>query len=368
MNGFGNASAISLMVAFLTACSGGGGTVTETPTPVASPSPTPTPVADPWASVQADIDAFEIENVTILIGDERGVQFSFERGNVNPDTPLTIASASKLLSGLTFTTLIEDNLLSYETGPADVLDYWVADDLRSAVNVRQLLSFTSGFNARPTDIGCWALGGITLQQCAERIYENGQDTDPGSAFSYGPEHMQVAGAMVETLTDLTFAEIFRQQIGDPLNLTPQSQYNITSTENPWVSGGATSTASDYAIVLQSLLAGELIADIDGFLEDNTTDVEFLHRPTGLDDAVQDWHYGSGFWIECDLVPFDETCLEGRTISSAGAFGFVPWVDFGNGYFGIIAVEERDVSGVTGMSVTLAQQLQEIIPVALENAG
>ena len=50
----------------------------------------------------------------------------------------------------------------------------------------------------------------------------------------------------------------------------------------------------------------------------------------------DWHYGFGQWIECSATPFN--CTSPARISSAGAYGAYPFIDFNQQYFGIVARE------------------------------
>ena len=345
----------------LAGCGNGGGGGT---TPSPSPSPTPMPTPSPWAAVKAEVEAFSVQDVAVVIGDATGTLFTIERGDVNANTPLASASSAKLLAGLTMISLIEKGALELGTGPADILAFWNADDQRSAVTLQQLLSFTSGFHARPTDLGCWNLGGIELQECARLIYADNLDAAPGTTFSYGPEHLHIAAAMAEVTQNAPFVDIFRTEIADPLNLTPGFRFETPSVTNPRVSGGAVVNAADYALILKSVLAGELVSDQGTFFTDFSGDVNYVYRPNAAGESA--WRYGLGYWVECDLAQFSQTCLTNVTISSPGAFGFTPWVDFEHGYFGVIAMEEASVDGgsASAASVSLEQTLQPLIEEAL----
>lgn len=54
------------------------------------------------------------------------------------------------------------------------------------------------------------------------------------------------------------------------------------------------------------------------------------------------------------------------ISSAGAFGFTPWIDFNRGYWAVIVLEEPLNRGYSPgeLSVALEQELQPLIATAL----
>ena len=70
------------------------------------------------------------------------------------------------------------------------------------------------------------------------------------------------------------------------------------------------------------------------------------------------------------MPFQPSCNDGPTISSPGAFGFLPWVDFDAGYWAVIAMREPNGSGTnpTAQSIDLEQVLQPMIERALAEAA
>ena len=125
--------------------------------------------------------------------------------------------------------------------------------------------------------------------------------------------------------------------------------------------GAASTGQDYAIFLQSLLNGSLIANGREWLRDRTASIPFLFRPRGIEENG-DWHYALGAWLECDEPKFSPACADARIYSSPGSFGWTPWIDFRNGYFGLIARKGERFS--TPVAVQLEQTLQPLIEEAL----
>ena len=84
-----------------------------------------------------------------------------------------------------------------------MFSWWTRDpkDGRSAVTLRHLLSFTSGFYWKDASgvVPCLeGLGSITYspEKCAQQIYEQAPfEFAAGSTFSYNSFHLQVAGAM-----------------------------------------------------------------------------------------------------------------------------------------------------------------------------
>jgi len=64
-------------------------------------------------------------------------------------------------------------------------------------------------------------------------------------------------------------------------------------------------------------------------------------PTALNTpspANESWHYSVGHWVEDDPV------VGAGAFSSAGAFGFYPWIDAGKARYGILARSSGTGSG------------------------
>ena len=309
------------------------------------------------------IEAYDDRDFTVIAGDNTGILFEYEKGNFPASDQYAVGSASKWFTSAAIMRLVDQGVMRLSDKPQDYLPYWTTDpwDARSRITMAQLLSFTSGFNANPLSGGCTADGKTTLQACAREIYQGGIATDPGTAFSYGPDHMHVAAAMAERATGHSFNAIFRENVAIPLGMTEASQYIIPSASNPLVSGGAASTGRDYAIFLQALLDGSLIADRRAWLRDRTAGIPFLFRPRGAEESG-DWHYALGAWLECDEPRFSPACAHVRIYSSPGSFGWTPWIDFRNGYFALIARRGKRFS--TPVAVQLEQLLQPLIEEAL----
>ncbi|MGB3622472.1 MAG: hypothetical protein WBA20_14075 [Ketobacter sp.] len=70
--------------------------------------------------------------------------------------------------------------------------------------------------------------------------------------------------------------------------------------------------------------------------DQIGNANIAYSPVNAGPLELDWHYGFGQWIECPSVPF--ACSVTTRISSPGAFGAYPFIDFEQQYFGIVARE------------------------------
>jgi serine-type D-Ala-D-Ala carboxypeptidase/endopeptidase len=353
-----NVVVITTGTLLFTTLGGCGGGESLAPAPVAT-APTKPPVVLNFDAVAAAIDAYSDTNFAVIVGDRSGILFERQKGDFPVTSQRAIASATKWYTSATIMRLVDKGRLSLSDNPQRYLTYWssAANDARSRVTLEQLLSFTSGFNTDPVSGGCTNEANTTLQACAQQIYNEGQDTAPGAAYSYGPEHMHIAAAMAEVATGKTFAQIFEEEIVTPLGMSASTRYVMPSTTNPLVSGGAASTARDYALFLRSLLANELVADRATFLRDRTVGIPFLLRPQATVD-VGDWHYALGAWVECKKPVFDTSCADARIFSSPGSYGWTPWIDLNRGYFAIVARRGERFS--TAVGVRLEQQLQPLI--------
>lgn len=342
---------IGFGAALLWGCGGGAG---EEP---ASPPDAPPVLGQDFTQIAAELTRFSVDNITLIIGDADGEVFRVSKGNVQSDTPLNIASASKLYTGLGVWSLVESGALEAEANPQDHIGNWTSDtdDLRARITLDHLLSFKSGFNSPPISLSCSGNISISLQDCVESLFAGGLDTVPGEHFAYGPDHMQIAALMARGATGEELSATLRQNIWGPAGASDETRFPTTD-DNSRYSGAMRSTAEDYGKVLAAFMDGLLISDIEGFTADRTAGLSNDASLSALDDLELDWHYGYGFWIECTSIPFETSCGESPRISSPGAFGFLPWVDLEYGYWAVLAMEEP----ITRQPSRLAVEFQQIL--------
>lgn len=333
------------------------------PAPTPTPTPTPTPAPAPnFAPVIAAIERSSIRDMHVTVGNRTGTLFVYQKGSQSPTASTPIGSAAKFYSGVAIMRLVEAGIMNLNDNPQRYLTYWTSSpsDPRSRVTLQQLLSFTSGFNASENDNGCIRDAATTIAACAQEYYNRNIGSTPGTAFAYGPAHLQIAAAMAEVATNKSWATIFREQVATPAGLTATS-YVTPSTTNPRIAAGVNSTANDTARFLQAMLNGSLITQTDIYVQDRTAGLPILNTPDATENFGQ-WHYALGSWRECDDIPFSIACSSQRTVSSPGAFGWTPWIDYDRSYWGVIAAQ----AGFTGSieSVRLEQELQPLIATAL----
>ncbi|MGH6615279.1 serine hydrolase domain-containing protein [Sphingomonas sp.] len=320
-----------------------------------------------FAAVDGAVDASVIPNMTLIIGNADGILHVHTKGNFDPDAATDLASGSKWLFAAMAMRMVQAGKASLGDHPQQYLTFWTTNpsDSRRTMTLDHLMSMRSGFNAGPLAGGCVSNGLLyTLQSCAQTIHNQGVDTAPGSAFSYGPHHMQVAAAMLEKAGNKSFNTLFAEYLTTPLGMT-KTKYTKASAANPWIAGGAQSSAYDYAKMLQAFLGTSFITDMDNFTGARTIGLPRPYVP-GDGDGFGTWQYAIGSFVECDDNPPAgqpvRPCATAKINSSPGANGWLGWIDREHGYYGLIATRVL-LSGST-KAVTLEQQLQPLILDAL----
>jgi hypothetical protein len=202
----------------------------------------------------------------------------------------------------------------------------------------KLLNFTSGYdqfdNCANTN---------TISEC-QKSGTNGDRTfqDIGK-FYYNGGHLQKLG--VELGIGAYDSEILAKDVNATLGL------NI-SYFSPQLAGAVQTSADEYAKFLRKIMNNDLI--IGKMLG--------LHAvcasPTFCPDAAisspivnyLDYDYSLAHWVENDAT------LGDGSFSSAGAFGFYPWIDKTKTFYGIIAREKID-SGAGQKSMFCGQKIR-----------
>ncbi len=285
------------------------------------------------------VEGYGLQGGSIRLARDGKVQMQNYYGTYSANTRVSIASASKWLSALVVARLVEKGQLHWQ----DTVGKWIPDapvDKRD-ITLVQLFSHTSGLPGNET--GCLGNRFISLDNCARQILALPLESVPGSSFSYGGNSMQVAGRLAEIASGKNWNQIFYDELVVPLGLT-QTDFATGSTQdgyvwvgNPRIAGGVRSSLSDYGRVLDVLLAGGLNGT-QSFLSADTLAFMSYNQAAGKlvinTPSPETFGYGIGQWVEA----VDAKGLTTR-VSSPGAFGMTPWVDWAAGSNGIIFVQD-----------------------------
>lgn len=350
-------TAISLAILL----SGCGSDDNDTP-PSSPPSNPPSAFALVDAAAQTAFTTEGISGMGLAIYNAQGEKV-FEKmyGDFHPDQRVAIASASKLVSGLTLFRLIDQGYLSLESTTGDLLG-WQGE--KGSIQLRHLLSFTSGLDYENT---CTYSTVFTLAECVAEIEASASLAAPGVQFDYGSTHLAVAGLMAEVITGDRWNDIFQQQLAEPLGLADSIVYyaqplSSSNPDNPLLAGGLRLSMNDYEPFLR-LLFNEGVVDDQQFI---SAELMAAQTQTPYPDsiigntpsAIESLRYGFTAWLEC-ATP-DTGC---EILSSPGAFGFTPWVDKSAGYYAILGMQYGVVAH-QGFGVQLERSLQPLIAEAM----
>jgi len=315
------------------------------------------------AAARSTFDSLGLDGMGLTIYRADGSRvFEAMYGDFSADKRVFIASASKMVTGVTLFGLIDRGVLSLDTTTGEVLG-WSGD--KSAINVRQLLSFRSGLANEDL---CTYVVNTTLEACVEQIYNDEMLGEPGTRFDYGSTHLQVAGRMAELATGQSWQDIFSDVILTPLGLPADIYYytrpeNLVVSANPLLAGGLVVSMSEYAKFLGFVYRkGELDGAqlIDAALFDQQAMDPYPDAIIGETPVESpSVRYGLTAWLECD-TPTTGCAV----ISSPGLYGFTPWLDREHGYYAIIGMENHDLSQ-RGTAVALEQTLKPLIVEALQ---
>lgn len=113
---------------------------------------------------------------------------------------------------------------------------------------------------------------------------------------------------------------------------------------PQLAGGVNTTAANYAIFLRKILNKQLA--IYDLLGQHAACTQLSSCATAVytpAPAKESWNYSIGHWVESDPVVGD------GAFSSAGAFGFYPWIDKTKTYYGVLARSAAPGSGFESAS-------------------
>lgn len=304
------AGGLVLTVLGLSACGGGGSDAGTTPTiDTAQRTQAATTTAVNNANCVA-IKPFYWE-----IGDRAGLMASATVNSTgsllsyNASTVVNIASASKWLYGAY---VVERRGAA---GP-------------SAADIK-FLNFRSGYTSftscSPTQ---------TVGSCATASTNGVYTAATDGKYLYDGGHMQVHASLMglDALDNTTLAAEIESQLGSDVDI---------AYSQPQLAGGVRTNADNYARYLRKLLGGQL--RMGAALGSNPVCTNPLTcNGTALGTPIptsESWQYSLGHWVESDPAVGD------GAFSSAGAFGFYPWVDAGKRYYGIVA--RQDLAGSSG---------------------
>jgi len=295
------------------------------------------------------------------IGDQNGPLVSGSVGTDNgqpilASTEYAIASASKLLyaayvtqvrgaaSALTPSDITFLNLTSgYANMPEIVTGANVCPDTDSPDTVNTCLLLTAPGSAVPGE----PFGYQILEAIGDFYYDSGHmEVHASQSMGLGNVPVEPIGSPTPSLGTLFAAE-----------LGADAPFNYSE---PLMAGGISTTGAVYASVLRNILNGSLVlrdalgTNLVCTLPSSTCPSFY----TPLKDEA--WSYSIGHWVE------DNPLTNGDgAFSSAGEFGFYPWIDSTKSYYGIIS---HYVEGAAYPTIQCGRLIRAAFMTGVEQTG
>lgn len=272
---------------------------------------------------------------TLKIKSNSGNSFVYSTGNSTELVMYRSASTSKMVTAVIILSAVKDGILSLNSHPQDYISAWPTTGNISNITLKNLLNFTSGLVNEPLSLN---LPSSDFETSISNIISlNPTPNTPGSEFYYSSTHLQVAGLMtIKAAGVTTWQEIFNN-FKNQTNLFENSYYDLPSTQNPRLAGGMHWNANEYLDFLEALVKKTILNDelISQMTSDQINGAIIGYSPA-FAALGEDWHYGYGNWIECHAST--NNCTQTTRISSPGAYGAYPFIDYEHKYYGILARE------------------------------
>lgn len=296
--------------------------------------------------LHAALDAVNIDaDFTFIVESNNGTQFIHSRGQSTETTSYRSASTSKLVAATVILWLVDQGILALDDHPQDYLYFWPTTGNHAAIELRHLLSFSSGLNNEPA---CLNFANSDFVRCVETIFNSNPTISiPGDEFYYASTHLQVAGLMAIHASGLSDWQQVFDYFKSQTQLFHNAYFDLPSVSNPRLAGGMHWEAVEYLEFLGAIFHQQLLSPalIEVMTSDQIGHASIRYSPVNAWSFGVDWHYGFGMWIECPSVPFN--CPTTTRVSSIGAYGAYPFIDFEQHYFGIVAREGALSSGQAG---------------------
>ena len=285
-----------------------------------------------------------LPGAALLLGTRQGLLLEHYLGSYDASTVVAIASASKLLSGVRILQLADQGLLDFDDPIGSLLPEFTGE--RAGMTLTQLFAHTSGFG---NDSGAPEITdrSISLAEAVQQIAccrEFPPGFTVGGQFAYGGVSMHIGGRAAEVASGLDWELGWQQALGAPLGINSIDWQAFGSTRNYMIAGGARSNLRDYGAVLHLLLnegrsaSGQRLLSRDASFrpwQDQVGGLPVIDPPPTAAAPVR---YGLGSWF----IP-QRPANRPPLIHSLGAFGFMPWIDYEAGLFGVFMV--RGLPGI-----------------------
>jgi len=265
-----------------------------------------------------------------------------------------IASCSKWYSAALVMTFVDEGKISLSDTVGKYLPV-LSQHGKGNITLRQCLSHLTGIKEPPLQESIKEMQRIgSMDEAMQYIADMPMEGAPGTVFHYSNAGLQIAGAVIEKVSGKSFETLFAQRIAQPLGMQ-NTDFGKGRVALP--AGGASSTPEDYLNFLIMILHKGMFNDTRILSEKSVAemqvdrispDVKIGYSPVSMDNIG----YGYGEWV---VRP------DGKTATSPGLFGSIPWVDNEKGYCAFLMTFYIKKTDAEQRFKTLKQMVDALIP-------
>jgi len=237
---------------------------------------------------------------------------------------LLIASCSKWLSAALVMSFVEEGRIRLSDTVGLYLPVLSLHG-KGNITLAECLSHTTGIKAPPVKQSLTHWKDVhSMDQAIEEIAVMPMEGEPGKVFHYSNAGLQIAGAILEKISDSSFENLFAARIARPLDMK-NTDFGNGPVALP--AGGARSNAADYMNFLIMILGkgsfnGRQILSEKSIeeMQSNqiTPEVKIIYSP----DEAGELGYALGEWVP----KTSEAGQPATWVTSPGLFGSFPWID------------------------------------------
>src|SRR5205807_8066279 len=156
------------------------------------------------------------------------------------DSRCKIFSGTKSFWGIAALCTVRDGLIKLDDRVADTITEWKNDPRKSQITIRQLLSLTSGL-----DGASW-LHRDSIRDRNSEALRVALAAAPGSAFTYGPSHLQVFGELLRRkLNGRNPSNYLQNKVLEPLGVR-NVDFKKDARGNPLLASGFRLSTHEWA--------------------------------------------------------------------------------------------------------------------------
>ncbi|WP_163139516.1 serine hydrolase domain-containing protein [Bacillus sp. 22-7] len=281
---------------------------------------------------------------------------------VTEQTPFTIGSISKSLTGMAIMKLADNGTIRLDASIQEYLPWLKLNNGKAGeITVERLLAQTSGFSTYDglalSDKELTGRNAIKNQ--VKKLSEVELTAAPGEKHQYSNANFLILGAMLEELTGMSYAEYMELHIFQPLGMKNAAANKEDSYKNGYLSGyqswfgmpvkssvayddagapyGYITSSSADMIQFVKLLSGK---GPDHFISDKTLDL----FKTPQVQTGEDRYYGLGIRISNPDTPKEMIWHSGSTPDSHAEVFYIP----GTGWGGVILTNKNHILEEDGL--------------------